>query len=98
MDMHAVISAFKQGKIFVGPGCNSMRSFNRQNGPETIQSACISFLLAGFKHCVKTFLKILLALYFSFKLEQHVMGDDLHLHEEHIPSSLKARAEADKDE
>jgi hypothetical protein len=41
---------------------------------------------------------ILLALYFSFKLEQHVMGDDLHLHEEHIPSSLKARAEADKDE
>jgi len=41
---------------------------------------------------------ILLALYFSFKLEQPVMDDDLHLHEEHIPSSLKARAEADRDE
>jgi hypothetical protein len=38
---------------------------------------------------------ILLALYFSFKLEQPVMDEDLHLHEEHIPSSLKARAEAD---
>jgi hypothetical protein len=41
---------------------------------------------------------ILLALYFSFKLEQPVMDDDLHLHEEHIPSSLKARAEADREE
>ena len=41
---------------------------------------------------------ILLALYFSFKLERPVMDDDLHLHEEHIPSSLKARAEADRDE
>ena len=41
---------------------------------------------------------ILLALYFSFKLEQPVMDDDLHLHEEHIPSSLKARAEANRDE
>ena len=41
---------------------------------------------------------ILLALYFSFKLEQPVMDDELHLHEEHIPSSLKARAEADRDE
>ena len=41
---------------------------------------------------------ILLALYFSFKLEQPVMDDQLHLHEEHIPSSLKARAEADRDE
>jgi hypothetical protein len=40
---------------------------------------------------------ILLALYFSFKLEQPVMDEDLHLHEEHIPSSLKARAEADKE-
>jgi hypothetical protein len=40
---------------------------------------------------------ILLALYFSFKLEQPVMDDDLHLHEEHIPSSLKARAEAEKE-
>ena len=41
---------------------------------------------------------ILLALYFSFKLEQPVMDDDLHLHEEHIPESLKARAAADRDE
>jgi hypothetical protein len=41
---------------------------------------------------------ILLALYFSFKLEQPVMDEDLHLHEEHIPSSLKARAEADREE
>jgi hypothetical protein len=41
---------------------------------------------------------ILLALYFSFKLEQRVVDDDLHLHEEHIPSSLKARAEADREE
>ena len=41
---------------------------------------------------------ILLALYFSFKLEQPVMDDELHLHEEHIPSSLKARAEADREE
>jgi hypothetical protein len=41
---------------------------------------------------------ILLALYFSFKLEQPVMDDDLHLHEEHIPASQKARTEADRDE
>ena len=41
---------------------------------------------------------ILLALYFSFKLEQPVMDDDLHLHEEHIPASQKARVEADRDE
>jgi hypothetical protein len=41
---------------------------------------------------------ILLALYFSFKLEQPVMDDDLHLHEEHVPSSLKARADADREE
>jgi hypothetical protein len=41
---------------------------------------------------------ILLALYFSFKLEQPVMDDDLHLHEEHVPSSLQARADADRDE
>jgi len=40
---------------------------------------------------------ILLALYFSFKLERPVMDDDLHLHEEHIPASLKARAAADSD-
>jgi hypothetical protein len=38
---------------------------------------------------------ILLALFFSFQLERPAMDDDLHLHEEHIPSSLKARAEAD---
>jgi hypothetical protein len=38
---------------------------------------------------------ILLALYFSFKLEKPVMDEGLHIHEEHIPSSLKARAEAD---
>ena len=41
---------------------------------------------------------ILLALYFSFKLEQRVVDDDLHLHEEHIPSYLNARAEADREE
>ena len=41
---------------------------------------------------------ILLALYFSFKLERPVMDDDLHLHEEHVPSSLKARVEADREE
>ncbi len=33
---------------------------------------------------------ILLALYFSFKLERPVMEDDLHLHEEHIPSSARS--------
>jgi Cache domain len=38
---------------------------------------------------------ILLALYFSFKLEKPIMDEGLHIHEEHIPSSLKARAEAD---
>jgi hypothetical protein len=32
---------------------------------------------------------ILLALYFSFKLEQPVMEEDLHLHEEHVPSGMK---------
>jgi len=32
---------------------------------------------------------ILLALYFSFKLEQPVMEEDLHLHEEHLPSGMK---------
>ena len=30
---------------------------------------------------------ILLAVYFSFKLEQPVMEEDLHLHEEHVPAS-----------
>jgi hypothetical protein len=43
------------------------------------------------------FTVILLAVYFSFKLERPVMDDDLHLHEEHIPASLKARAAADSD-
>jgi hypothetical protein len=32
---------------------------------------------------------ILLALYFSFKLERPVMEEDLHLHEEHIPTGVK---------
>jgi len=40
---------------------------------------------------------ILLALYFSFKLERPIMDEGLHLHEEHIPESLKARAEADQE-
>lgn len=33
---------------------------------------------------------ILLALYFSFKLETPVIEEELHLHEEHIPSGVKA--------
>ena len=32
---------------------------------------------------------ILLALYFSFKLERPVMDEDLHLHEEHVPAGMK---------
>ena len=32
---------------------------------------------------------ILLALYFSFKLEQPVMEEELHLHEEHVPAGMK---------
>jgi hypothetical protein len=32
---------------------------------------------------------ILLALYFSFKLERPVMEEDLHLHEEHVPTGVK---------
>jgi hypothetical protein len=32
---------------------------------------------------------ILLALYFSFKLERPVMEEDLHLHEEHLPAGMK---------
>jgi hypothetical protein len=32
---------------------------------------------------------ILLALYFSFKLEAPVIDEKLHLHEEHVPSDLK---------
>ncbi|HLA79349.1 MAG TPA: cache domain-containing protein [Vicinamibacteria bacterium] len=33
---------------------------------------------------------ILLALYFSFKLETPVIEEELHLHEEHVPSGIKA--------
>jgi hypothetical protein len=36
---------------------------------------------------------ILLALYFSFKLEKPVMEEDLHLHEEHVPAGMKKAAE-----
>jgi len=36
---------------------------------------------------------ILLALYFSFKLERPVMEEDLHLHEEHVPSGMKTPAQ-----
>jgi hypothetical protein len=32
---------------------------------------------------------ILLALYFSFKLERPVMEEELHLHEEHVPSGMR---------
>jgi hypothetical protein len=35
---------------------------------------------------------ILLALYFSFKLEQPVMEEELHLHEEHVPSGMSKPA------
>jgi hypothetical protein len=35
---------------------------------------------------------ILLALYFSFKLERPVMEEELHLHEEHVPSGVKRAA------
>jgi hypothetical protein len=37
---------------------------------------------------------ILLALYFSFKLEQPVMEEELHLHEEHVPAGTKNTAES----
>jgi hypothetical protein len=37
---------------------------------------------------------ILLALYFSFKLEQPVMEEELHLHEEHVPAGMKKTAES----
>ena len=37
---------------------------------------------------------ILLALYFSFKLEQPVMEEDLHLHEEHVPAGMKKPTES----
>jgi hypothetical protein len=36
---------------------------------------------------------ILLALYFSFKLEQPVMEEGLHLHEEHVPAGMKRPVE-----
>jgi len=36
---------------------------------------------------------VLLALYFSFKLEQPVMEEELHLHEEHLPAGMKKPAE-----
>jgi len=36
---------------------------------------------------------ILLALYFSFKLETPVIEDELHLHEEHLPSNARATQE-----
>jgi hypothetical protein len=36
---------------------------------------------------------ILLALYFSFKLEQPVMEEDLHLHEEHVPATMRKPVE-----
>jgi hypothetical protein len=32
---------------------------------------------------------VLLALYFSFKLERPVMEEELHLHEEHVPAGMK---------
>ncbi len=36
---------------------------------------------------------ILLALYFSFKLERPVMEEDLHLHEEHLPAGTRRDVE-----
>jgi hypothetical protein len=33
---------------------------------------------------------ILLALYFSFKLEEPVIEEELHLHEEHVPESMRS--------
>ena len=38
---------------------------------------------------------ILLALYFSFKLERPVMEEELHLHEEHVPAGMRKPARAD---
>ena len=35
---------------------------------------------------------ILLALYFSFKLEAPVIEEELHLHEEHVPASMRSSA------
>jgi hypothetical protein len=37
---------------------------------------------------------VLLALYFSFKLEEPVIEEELHLHEEHVPASMRGFAEA----
>jgi hypothetical protein len=37
---------------------------------------------------------ILLALYFSFKLERPVMDEELHLHEEHVPAGMRKAAES----
>lgn len=37
---------------------------------------------------------ILLALYFSFKLEQPVIEEELHLHEQHVPSSMRSGVES----
>jgi hypothetical protein len=37
---------------------------------------------------------ILLALYFSFKLERPVMDEKLHLHEEHVPAGMRSTAES----
>jgi hypothetical protein len=36
---------------------------------------------------------ILLALYFSFKLERPVMEESLHLHEQHVPAGMRADVE-----
>ncbi len=36
---------------------------------------------------------ILLALYFSFKLERPVMEEKLHLHEEHVPAGMRRDVE-----
>jgi hypothetical protein len=36
---------------------------------------------------------VLLALYFSFKLERPVMEEDLHLHEEHVPAGMRKPVE-----
>ena len=36
---------------------------------------------------------ILLAVYLSFKLEEPVIEEELHLHEEHIPASMRPSAE-----
>jgi hypothetical protein len=46
-------------------------------------------------HFIGVFLTvILLALYFSFKLERPVMEEGLHLHEEHVPAGMRKPAES----